>query len=413
MTLNFARPAPVACVGTIHEVELNGTKITAAAAGVAILAGTGWFYSRADGSEGPAFRTAAIERGNVRSTVSATGTLGAVQTIQVGTQVSGQVAAIYVDYNDRVRRGQLLARIDPRLQDQAVEDARAQLERAEATMAQADSDHARGRKLFDANAITASELSTLESNLAVEKAGVKSARIALDRARQNLAYTDIHAPIAGVIVERNVDVGQTVAASFAAPQLFLIANDLADMRILVSVDESDIGAIRPGQPVQFTVQAYPGDVFTGSVQQVRLQSKTQDNVVSYTAVVAVKNRTGKLLPGMTATVHFLTGHAENVLVVPNAALRVRPTPAMLARATPDERPGSAIVWTLDDRGNPAPVRVHTGLSDGRNTEIEGANLREGTKVVIGVMESGDAASEPSSSKNPFQAPRGGGSDRGG
>ncbi|HEX8848244.1 MAG TPA: efflux RND transporter periplasmic adaptor subunit [Gemmatimonadaceae bacterium] len=392
-------------------------KITAAVACVAILAGTGWFYRRADGREAPAWRTAAVERGSVRSTVSATGSLGAVQTIQVGTQASGQVAAIYVDYNDRVRKGQLLARIDPRLQAQAVEDAQAQLERATATMEQADSDHARARKLYDANAITASELSTLQSNLAIQKASVKSARIALDRARQNLAYTTIYAPIDGVIVERNVDVGQTVAASFSAPQLFLIANDLADMRILVSVDESDIGEIRTGQPVTFTVQAYPEDVFAGAVRQVRLQSKTQDNVVSYTAVVGVKNRTGKLLPGMTATVHFLTGHADDVLVVPNAALRVRPTPEMLARlrqttdasAAPDA--SSAIIWTLDANGAPAPVRVRTGLSDGRVTQVEGINLVAGAQVVIGVLDPG--SSDPAASKNPFQAPPGGGSDKGG
>ena len=397
---------------------MNGMKITAAAACVAILAGTGWFYKRADGREAPAWRIATIERGSVRSTVSATGSLGAVQTIQVGTQVSGQVAAIYVDYNDRVRKGQLLARIDPRLQDQAVEDAQAQLERAQATMEQADSDYARARKLYDANAITASELSTLQSNFAIQKASVKSARIALDRARQNLAYTTIYAPIDGVIVERNVDVGQTVAASFSAPQLFLIANDLADMRILVSVDESDIGEIRTGQPVTFTVQAYPEDVFAGTVQQVRLQSKTQDNVVSYTAVVGVKNRTGKLLPGMTATVQFLTGHADDVLVVPNAALRVRPTREMLARlrqaagpsVTPDA--SSGVIWILDDKGTPAPVHVRTGLSDGRVTQVEGANLVAGRQLVIGVVD-GAAASDPSASKNPFQAPSGGGSDKGG
>jgi ABC-type antimicrobial peptide transport system permease subunit len=199
---------------------------------------------RADGSEAPTYRTATIQRGSVKSTVSATGTLGAVETIQVGTQASGQVAAIYVDYNGHVRKGQLLARIDPRLQSQAVEDAQAQLERAQATLEHAESDWARGKQLFDANAITASELSTVQSNVSVQRANVKSARIALERARQNLAYTNIHAPIDGVIVERNVDVGQTVAANFSAPQLFLIANDLSHMQILVSVDESDIGAIR-------------------------------------------------------------------------------------------------------------------------------------------------------------------------
>ncbi len=372
-----------------------------------ILAGTGWFYERADGKEAPAYRTATIQRGSVKSTVSATGTLSAVQTIQVGTQVSGQIAVIHADYNDHVKKGQLLARIDPTLQNQAVEEAQAQLERAHATMEQAQSDYARSKQLFDAKVITASEFSTVQSNFAVQKANVKSALIALERARQNLRYTDIYAPIDGVIVERNVDVGQTVAANFSAPQLFLIAKDLSDMQILASVDESDISAIRTGQPVEFTVQAYPNQTFAGTVQKVRLQSKTQDNVVNYTAVVGVKNTTGKLLPGMTATVQFLTGVAENVLVVPNAALRIRPTPAMLAQArTDDQRAGSAILWTLDDKGMLEPVRVRTGLSDGRNTAVEGAKLAEGTKVVIGVLDAGGTtSSDESSSRNPFQSPR--------
>src|SRR6476646_10910734 len=323
---------PVRWVATTPEGSVNRTKITAAVACMAILAGTGWFYERADGREAPAYRTATIQRGSVKATVSATGILGAVQTIQVGTQVSGQVAAIYVDYNDHVRKGQLLARIDPRLQNQAVDAAQAQLERARAMKEQAEGDYRRSKQLFDMNAITASEFSTVQSSFAVQKANVRSAEIALERARQNLAYTTICAPIDGVIVERNVDVGQTVAANFSAPQLFLIANDLSDMRILAAVDESDIGAIKRGQPVEFTVQAYPNETFAGTVQQVRLQSKTQDNVVNYTAVVGVKNRTGKLLPGMTATVQFLTGNAENVLVVPNSALRIKPTPAMFAQA---------------------------------------------------------------------------------
>ena len=388
---------------------MNKTKITAVAAGIAILVGTGWFYKRADGREAPAYRTAVIERGTVRATVSAIGILGAVQTIQVGTQVSGQVAAIYVDFNDHVRKGQLLARIDPRLQHQAVEEAQAQLERAEATMLQAEGEYTRAKLLFDANGLTASEFSVVESNFAVQRANAKSARIALERAEQNLAYTTIHAPIDGVIVERNVDVGQTVAASFAAPQLFLIANDLSDMRILASVDESDIGSIKAGQPVEFTVQAYPNEVFAGTVQQVRLQSKTQDNVVNYTAVVSVKNRTGKLLPGMTATVQFLTGVAEEVLVVPNAALRVRPTPAMLARAPAPvggdgSPPGSAILWTLDDRGTLAPVRIRTGLTDGRYTQVEGAALAAGKKVVLGAFDPGSAG-DASGSGNPFEAPQ--------
>jgi HlyD family secretion protein len=393
-------------------------KITAAAVGVIILATSGWFYKRADGSEAPIYRTATIQRGSVKPTVSATGTLNAVQTIQVGTQVSGQVAAIYADYNQHVRKGQLLASIDPALQNQAVEEAQAQLERTLATMQQAEGDYARNKQLFEWKIITASEFSSAQSNFSVQRANVKSAQIALERARQNLAYTKIYAPIDGVIVERNVDVGQTVAANFSTPQLFLIANDLSDMQILALVDESDIGAIRMGLPVEFTVQAYPNENFSGTVQQVRLQSKTQDNVVNYTAVVGVKNRTGKLLPGMTATVQFLTGDAQNVLMVPNSALRIRPTPAMFAQSQHpilinDQGASSAILWTLDGRGKLNPVRVHTGLSDENHTEIAGQNLAVGTKIVIGVADPGSATSGDASSKNPFQSPRPSGGDKGG
>ena len=396
---------------------MNKIKITAGALGVITLAGTGWFYKRADGSEAPVYRIATIERGNVKPTVSATGTLSAVKTIQVGTQVSGQVAAIYADYNQHVRRGQLLASIDPALQNQAVEEAQAQLERALATLEQAQGDYTRNKQLFEWKIITASEFSATQSNFSVQQANVKSARIALERARQNLAYTKIYAPIDGVIVERNVDVGQTVAANFSTPQLFLIANDLSDMQILALVDESDIGAIRPGLPVEFTVQAYPNENFSGTVQQVRLQSKTQDNVVNYTAVVGVKNTTGKLLPGMTATVLFLTGNANDVLIVPNSSLRIKPTPALMAQSqTPillsdAQEPGSAILWTLDAAGKLNPVRVHTGLSDEAHTEVSGQNLKPGTKIVIGVAD--PRSVDDGTSKNPFQNRRPSGGDKGG
>jgi len=399
------------------EAHMSKIKTTAALTAVILLGGTAWFYKRADGKEAPAYKTAPVTRASLKSTVSATGSLQAVRTVQVGTQVSGQVAHIYVDFNDHVKKGQLLARIDPTLQEQAVQDAQAQLERAQATLVQAQDEYNRNKQLLDAKVITPSEFGTVQSNFSVQQATVKSANIALDRARQNLAYTSIYAPIDGVIVERNVDVGQTVAANFSTPQLFLIANDLLDMQILTLVDESDIGAIRTGQPVEFTVQAYPNETFTGTVQQVRLQSKTQDNVVNYTAVVAVHNTSGKLLPGMTATAQFLTGDAENVLMVPNSALRIKPTPAMFAQSTrpillnDGDAPGSAILWTLDNHGL-TPVRVHTGLSDETHTEVTGQNLAAGTKIVIGVLDAGNM-SDDASSKNPFQSPRPSGGDKGG
>lgn len=437
---------------------MNKIKVTAATVMVALFGGTAWMYKRADGKELPQYRTAAVTRASIKSTVSATGALGAVRTVQVGTQVSGQLAQIYVDFNDHVKKGQLLARIDPTLQQQAVADAQAQLERAQATLTQAQDDYARNKSLLDAKVITAQEFSTVQSNFSVQQANVKSARIALDRSKQNLAYTSIYAPIDGVIVERDVDVGQTVAASLSAPQLFIIANDLSAMQILASVDESDIGVIKDGQPVQFTVQSYPGQTFTGTVEQVRLQSKTQDNVVNYTVVVSVKNDMQKLLPGMTATVVFETGSADNALSVPNAALRLKPTEAMLAAAGQTAPPGqsgqrvqldstrrasgtrtpgqggaaagsaargggqlrapgqgssAATLWTLDADGKTVrPIRVRTGLTDGQRTAIttNNASIAEGTQVIIGLAADAAAATPAASaqSTNPFQPQRGAG-----
>jgi HlyD family secretion protein len=304
---------------------LGGIVIVAGALGL-------WIYRNAEAHEAPTYRFATVTRGNLESTVSATGALSAVTTVQVGTQVSGQVSQIYVDFNDRVKKGQLLARIDPTLQQQAVLDAQAGVVRAQADLDRSKAEYERNKTLYDQKVLTATEFTTAQYNYTVAQASVKSAQVALDRARKNLAYTEIYAPIDGVVVQRNVDVGQTVAASLSAPQLFLIANDLSQMQILANVDESDIGQIHEGQDVRFTVQAYPNQNFTGKVRQVRLQSATTENVVNYTVVVAVDNPKGTLLPGMTATVEFLTGSAENALIVPNAALRFRATPEMMAEA---------------------------------------------------------------------------------
>ena len=242
-----------------------------------------------------------MERGDLQALVSATGTLQAVTTVSVGTQVSGQVSALLVDFNDHVKKGQLLARIDPTIAQQGVADAQANLEKLQAQANQATRDQDRNRELSAAGLIARAQLEQGGAALQVAEATERSADIALQRAQQNLSYTSIYAPIDGVVVERNVNIGQTVAASLSAPQLFLIANDLTQMQILAQVGESDIDRIKQGQPVTFTVQALPGQTFTGTVQQVRLQSTTVDNVVNYTVVVTLENPDGKLLPGMTAT----------------------------------------------------------------------------------------------------------------
>ena len=435
---------------------MHKKRIAAAAAVVVLAAGGVAIYRRADAKQAPAYRFATVTRGNLQSTVSATGALSAVKTVQVGTQVSGQIAAIYADFNQKVKKGQLLARIDPTLQQQAVQDAQAGVERVQSQYTMSKEEYDREKTLFDSKVITASEFNTAQSNYEVGKANLKSAQIALDKARQNLAYTNIYAPIDGVIVERTVDVGQTVAASLSAPELFLIANDLSEMQILAKVDESDIGSIAVGQPVTFTVQAYPNRTFTGTVQQVRLQSTTSDNVVNYTTVISVSNLDGKLLPGMTATVQFLTGSAKNVLLVPNAAVRFRATPEMMAqvgfgqrrtsgdstrgagastsvasgsntqrsgasgagmvaggtggaRAPNGARTNAGMLWYVDKTGKLAVARVKTGLSDGQTTEItprDSTTVTAGMQVIVGAN-STSATTAASSSANPLQ-PQGGG-----
>jgi HlyD family secretion protein len=366
-----------------------------------LLAAVGvWFYLRSSGMEPPVYRFGTVERGDLAATVSATGALAAITTVQVGTQVSGQVSAIYADFNDRVRRGQLIARIDPTLQRQAVRDAEAGLERTRAEVTKAQQDHDRNQQLFAAHVLTEIELATSTYALDVARAGDKSAQVSLERARQNLAYTSIFAPIDGIVVERNVDVGQTVAASLQAPQLFLIANDLSRMQILASVDESDIGQIVEGQPVRFTVPAYPDGRFAGTVRQVRLQSTMQENIVNYSAVVEVENPGGKLLPGMTATVDFLTGSAWNVLTVPNAAARFRATDAMLEEAGETASTRGTTLWYLDAAGRLARVQVTTGLTDGQRTEVRGEGLTEGMRIIVGISQQTGTGAATSS---PFQS----------
>jgi HlyD family secretion protein len=365
------------------------------------------------------YRFTTIERGDVESSVSATGTLNAVRTVSVGTQVSGQIAELLVDYNDSVKKGQLLARIDPTLQQQAVTDAQANVERAQAQLLQAQRDHNRNGELLNSGLVARSAFETTDSSLDVARANVKSARVALDRARQNLEYTNIYAPIDGVVVERNVDHGQTVAASLSAPQLFLIANDLTNMQILASVGEGDIASIKEGQKVKFKVQALTGQTFEGKVEQVRLQSTTSENVVNYTVVVSVANPEKKLLPGMTARVEFLTNSAEDVLKVANAALRFKPATGVTLSPAEGEGPSRTprsgntqrrrslaslgmtpgTVYVLDEKGAPKAIRVITGITDGSTTEIRGRDLKEGTKVIAGTAQPQAAES---ASSNPFQ-----------
>jgi len=404
---------------------------------VVIISGSAfWYFSRGSAEPISPYRFVTLEQGDLEAVVASTGTLDPVTTVQVGTQVSGIISSIYVDFNDRVRAGQVIARIDTTLLWSTVRDAESNLERNQAQLKQAQRELERLEPLYNQQFVTEVDYVRAQYDLDIATAATKSAEISLDRARQNLSYATIIAPISGTVIERNVDVGQTVAASFSAPQLFLIADDLSRMEILASVDESDIGKIKKGQFARFTVQAYPDEIFNGSVQQVRLQSTVEENVVNYTVVVNVENPDGRLLPGMTATVDFLIETAIDILKLPNAALRFRATPWMFEvirarrEATTDEdgsrrdaergadsgsqnergtwsgrgsgtfgsgRSNFAMIWYLNENNELMVVPSQTGITDGQMTEVSSPRLQSGMQIIAGVtQQDGDG------SNNPFQ-----------
>ncbi|MBO6576688.1 MAG: efflux RND transporter periplasmic adaptor subunit [Rhodothermales bacterium] len=407
---------------------------------VVVLSGAAiWRFTSGQGEPTTSYRFVTMERGDLEAVVTSTGNLDAVTTVQVGTQVSGRIDRLFVDFNDTVRRGQLMALIDTTLLVSAVQDARATLRRNTAQRNFAATELARIQRLADQQFATEVELNQAKYDLELAEANLESAEIAQERAERNLGYSRIYAPMSGVVIERSVEQGQTVAASMSTPQLFLLANDLSELEILASVDESDIGQIQEGQQVRFTVQAYDDETFEGRVRQVRLQSATQDNVVTYTAVVDVDNTDGRLLPGMTATVEFLVETVSDVYKVPNAALRFRPTEEMMtefrermmaareAQGAPSDstrRGGAAgqgggqaagaaarggfggggfgaanrgMLWYLDEQGQLSAAFVRTGLSDGTMTEVQGRNIEAGMEIIAGVT-----ITEGGSTANPFQ-----------
>jgi HlyD family secretion protein len=439
-----------------------------------VLGGAAGFYWWGNGNRKASFRTAPVERGAVVSTISATGTLNAVITVQVGTQVSGTISQLLVDYNSPVKKGMLIARIDPATFEAKVNQARADLDssraavmnqRAAVVKAEADVATARANvvrqdvalrdakvkadtrvRLYQEGGISQEERdsaqATLESaqaqleaaqaslraaqaglevtqaQLIAAEATVKQKQAALDQAQVDLNYTYIRAPVDGVVVSRNVDVGQTVAASLQAPTLFLIAQDLTKMQVDTNVDEADIGRVVLNQDTTFSVDSYPGQLFRGRVVQIRQAPQVIQNVVTYNTVVAVSNPDLKLKPGMTANVKILVAQRENALLVPNAAFRVRLEGAETQRgsqAAATGRPGTGAgrgsgpgmrgaapsvqqrIWVLQD-GKPVERMIRTGLSDGQRTEVQ-EGLREGEIVIVGLP------SQPRSGSGPSGGPR--------
>jgi HlyD family secretion protein len=399
------------------------------------------------------FTYVAVTRGDLNVIISSTGTLQAVKTVDVGTQVSGIIAKLYVDFNSTVRKRQLLATIDTVVLAASVRDAQASLDKAKAQYDQAVAVHAKNIQLYEKKFMNEVDFIASKTNVASMLATWKSAVTALDRAKLNLNYAFITAPIAGTIINRAVEQGQTVAASLSAPTIFTIAEDLSSMWILTSVDESDIGQIKVGQKTKFTVQSYPLRTFDGEVLQIRLNPNVVSNVVNYTVVVKAENKDKVLLPGMTATVDFYTDYRNQVLLVPNVALRFTPTDAMTAEIKknmeqemanlPDSikkkyqaqtnqpaqrmtgsgagngsgtrKRSSNRIYYVDENGKLLVSPVTIGLTDGKNTEItKGRNVKEGMKIISGIADNSTTSEASSSGSNPLMpaAQQGGNRPRG-
>lgn len=357
--------------------------------------------------EGVNYDMAPVERRDISSFVTAIGNVSAVTTVEVGTQVSGTIREIYADYNSTVHKGQIIALIDPTTFEAQVEQAKANLmqakaglQRAQATLADAKRNLDRQKMLWERDLIARSDLDSAQTDYDLAVAGVSEAdanvlqaQASLKKVETDLGYTRIYSPVDGIVVSRDVDAGQTVAASFQTPTLFTIAQDLTKMQIETNVDEADIGNVREGLEVTFTVDAYPNAVFSGRIKQVRIASSVVENVVTYPVIIDVSNPDLMLKPGMTANVTIITDKKEKVLAVPSAAFRYRPS------AYEGELLRGRVLWVLEE-GRPLPLQVETGITDGAYVEIKSDDLKEGDRVIIG-EEAGSTKGKASARRFPL------------
>lgn len=393
-----------------------GLIIGVAAIGLAI---GGYVFFNGERKAPVRYRTASVERGAIVSVVSATGTINPVVSVQVGTQVSGMIKSLHADFNSRVKAGDTVAIIDPEPFKARRDQAASNLEMARANVARAKVDRAQRRRELDRVRslakqqfvsqndvdVAVTNYESAEAQVRVAEAQVKQAEAALNAAELDLKYTVIRSPVDGIVVARNVEVGQTVAASFATPNLFLIALDLTKMQVDTNVSESDIGGITEGKEAVFTVDAYPGVRFSGTIRQVRLAPINVQNVVTYNVVVGVDNQDLRLKPGMTANVSIMVAQKDQVLKVPNAALRFTPPQGerselhgrdvklvkaegrgmgRQAAATGEPDGPTRTIWKLSAVGELEPVTVQTGISDGVSTEVVSGQLSEGDTIVVGI-----------------------------
>ena len=424
----------------LQQYDLMKRKIIIIVSGVVVLSIIALALSPLSKKE-PAlsFETVKAEKGTITNTVTATGTIQAIRTVDVGTQVSGIILHVYADFNDNVRQGQLLARLDETPLITQLEQSQAQLDQAQAQLNFQESTYKRLKILFDKNLVAQSDYDQALYNFENSRASLSNARSALSRAKVNLGYATIYSPIDGVVLNRAVEEGQTVAASFNTPTLFKIANDLTRMEVQTSVDEADIGKVKEGQRVEFTVDAYPDMSFGGTVSQVRLQPVTTNNVVTYTVVLSAPNPDKKLMPGMTASTTIFVDEKHDVIIVPGKAVRFSPDPEILKKSARKMKPSSGsdpgmlppaetarqgnsityisslarpandttnlaserTVWVRDDRALIRPLRITAGIDNGTSIEVV-SGLGEGDEVIVSI----DDGDEKAASTGPDNGPPG-------
>jgi HlyD family secretion protein len=341
-----------------------------------------------------AYKTAKVDKGDILSYVTATGTVNPVTMVEVGSQISGTIKDIYVDFNSEVKKGEALAQIDPTPFEAQVKHAEADLKKASADAELAKTIMKANEELYKKRLISKEEYDDSKVKYQTSVAALEQAKASLEIVKSNLYYTTIRSPIDGIVVSRNVNVGQTVAASFQAPTLFLIAEGLVKMKLDTNVSEADIGKIKEGQGASFIVDAYPDQTFKGKVWQIRNAPIIKQNVVTYNVVLLIDNEDLKLKPGMTAEVKILVAYKKDVLRVPTAALRFVPPPFASIDEKSRELNSSSVVWIPLENGKLKAVSVSPGISDDAFTEILDGNLREGEKVVVEATEKGVSGSEP-------------------
>ncbi len=365
---------------------------------VAVLV-TAVLYFAFRGGQALTYKLEPVERGDIQVVITATGKINPVTKVQVGTQVTGTISKIFADFNQKVKKGTVIAQLDPTFLKAQLLEAEANLEKAKAQVEQTKKTLDRATELFDRKLISQSEKDEAQTNYQLSLAQQKQAQAAYHRAQVSLEYTTIVSPIDGVVISRNVDVGQTVAASLQAPVLFVIANDLSKIQVEATIDEVDIGKVKVGQEVTFHVDAYPDEKFTGKVSQVRLQPIITQNVVSYEVIIDVANTENKLLPGMTANLSIIVETKNDIIKVPNMALRFQPAlnKEQYAKFSAQfgnrfDMKNNTMVWMLDPEGQLVPSIVETGITDGQYTEIRKGELNEKQRVITGMINIGATAS---------------------